>query len=156
MKKLLLILIFLAGFSSFSLAQEQGEARIHAFGSYGFKSDFFGYGAGIEYFFAEKFALMPSFTALNPEVGNASNFSFDLKYYLTEGPSQIYVMAGYSQTFQNTQPGVPGTRENYVGGNMGVGAYIPIREWVGLNTEFKFQSQVPQEVVFKVGLAFPL
>lgn len=156
MKKTLLLLALFIGSVSFSFAQEQGNARIHVFGNYGFKSEFFGIGGGIEYFFADKFALMPSFTALNPEVGNASNFSFDLKYYLTEGASQIYVMAGYSQTFQNTQPGDPGTRETYVGGNMGVGAYIPLTDWVGLNTEFKFQSQLPQEVVFKVGFAFPL
>jgi hypothetical protein len=29
-------------------------------------------------------------------------------------------------------------------------------DWIGLSTEFKFQSQYPQELGFRVGVAFPL
>lgn len=156
MKRSIFLLAFVILAMSNSFAQTQGDARIHGNGYYGFRLNSWGIGGGLEYFFADNFALMPSYTVLNPNVGNASNFSFDLKYYLTQGASQVYVMAGYSQTFQNTQPGVPGTKQNYVGGNMGVGAFIPFTDWVGLNTEFKFQSQFTQELGFKVGLAFPL
>ncbi len=156
MKKSIFLLAFIILAMSISFAQTQGDARIHGNGYYGFRLKSWGVGGGLEYFFADNFALMPSYTVLNPDVGNASNFSFDLRYYLTQGASQVYVMAGYSQTFQNTQPGVPGTKQNYVGGNMGVGAFIPFTDWVGLNTEFKFQSQFTQELGFKVGLAFPL
>ncbi|GAB2478174.1 MAG: hypothetical protein EP311_10860 [Cytophagales bacterium] len=156
MKKALLGLFFLVLVSFTALAQEKGEARIHAFGTYGLRNDQFGYGGGVEYFFADKFALMPSFTWIKPEVGNLSNFSFDLRYYFTEGVSQVYVLAGYSQTFENTQPGSPGTRRNLVGGNFGAGAYIRITDWVGFVSEFRFQSQGIQQVVAKAGLAFPL
>lgn len=156
MKKALLFFLILGAFSSHSFAQEKGDARIHALGTYGLRFREFGAGAGAEFFFADKFAVMPSYVRYFPEVGKSSNFSFDLRYYLTEGPSQLYLMAGYSQTFLNTQPGQPGTNQNYVGANVGVGAYITLTEWVGLSTEFRFQSQLRQETGFRVGFAFPL
>ena len=156
MKNVFLFFLLLTAFTLQSKAQEKGDGRIHALGTYGLKYNAFGIGAGAEYFFADRFALMPSFIKLYPEVGNASNFSFDLRYYITEGPSQLYFMAGYSQTFQNTQPGQAGTKENHIGANAGLGAYIVLTDWVGLSTEFKFQSQYPQEPGFRIGLAFPL
>lgn len=156
MKKALLFLIFVGTFSMQSMAQEQGDSRIHALGTYNLRFGEFGAGAGAEFFFMDKFAVMPSFVKYFPRIGNTSNFSLDLRYYVTEGPSQLYFMAGYSQTFQNNQPGQPGTRQNYVGANVGVGAYIILTEWVGLSTEFRFQSQFRQESGFRVGFAFPL
>lgn len=156
MKKALLVFLFLGTFAIHSIAQEKGDTRIHALGTYGLKFNRFGLAGGVEFFFADKFAIMPSYTKLYPEVGNASNFSFDLRYYVTEGISQLYFIAGYSQTFQNTQPGQAGTKENYVGANAGVGAYIVLTDWVGLSTEFRIQSQSPTESSFRVGFAFPL
>jgi hypothetical protein len=115
-----------------------------------------GIGAGWEYFFAPKFGLMPSYTQIFPAVGRASNFSADLRYYLSEGKSQVYVVSGYSLTTENTQPNTAGTRRNSSGANVGVGAVIPITDWVGLSTEFKFQSQGIQQTYFRFGLQFPL
>lgn len=156
MKKWLFVLLLLSTLSIQAYAQEKGDSRIHALGTYGLRFNEFGAAGGIEFFFADKFAVMPSFTKFFPKVGNFSNFSFDLRYYVTEGPSQLYFVAGYSQTFENNQPGQPGTKRDYVGANAGVGAYIVLTEWVGLSTEFKFQSQFRQEPSFRVGLAFPL
>ncbi|WP_111671564.1 hypothetical protein [Algoriphagus litoralis] len=156
MKKALLFFVLMGALVIQSEAQEKGDARLHALATYGLRFGEFGAGAGAEFFFADKFALMPSFVKYFPEVGNSSNLSFDLRYYVTEGPSQLYFMAGYSQTFQNNQPGQPGVKQNYVGANVGVGAYIVLTEWVGLSTEFKFQSQFRQEPGFRIGLAFPL
>ncbi len=115
---------FLFSLNALGQTQEQGDARIHALGTYGLRYENFGAGAGIEYFFAEKFALMPSFTKIFPQVGKASNFSFDLRYYVSEAASQMYFMAGYSQNWENTQPDGAGTTNKYVGANLGVGAYI--------------------------------
>jgi hypothetical protein len=156
MKKALLMFAMGLFGLSYVQAQVQGDSRIYGFGTYGLRTNNWGVGAGVEYFFADKFALMPSFTKLNPEVGNQSNVSMDLRYYLTEGPSQVYLMAGYSQTIQNTQPGTPGTKQNFVGANMGVGAYVRLTDWVGILSEFKYQSQFFQEGAFKLGLGFPL
>lgn len=158
MKKALVIFFmgFLFSLTALGQTQFQGDARIHVLGTYGLRYENFGAGAGIEYFFAEKFAIMPSYTKLFPEVGKGSNFSFDLRYYVSSGASQLYFMAGYSQNWENTQPDGAGTKKNYVGANMGVGAYIRLTDWVGLSTELKFQSQYPQEVGFRMGLAFPL
>lgn len=156
MKKTLLFFLLLGAISIHSNAQEKGDVRIHALGTFGLEYQRFGLAGGVEYFFVDRFAMMPSYTKLFPEVGKASNFSFDIRYYVTEGPSQLYFMAGYSQTFQNTQPGQPGTKKDYVGANAGVGAYIVLTDWVGLSTEFKFQSQTPQEAGFRIGFAFPL
>lgn len=156
MKKALVIFFLLGSLATQVFAQDQGNLRFHALGTYGFRFQDFGVGGGIEYFFADNFALMPSFTKLFPRVGNGSNFSADLRYYLSEGPSQIYVMAGYSQSFENTAPGDAGTRRNYVGANLGVGAFIPLTDWVGLSTEVKFQSQNLQQAGVRIGLAFPL
>lgn len=156
MRKAILFFVLTGALVIQSKAQEKGDARIHALGTYGLRFGEFGVGAGAEYFFVDKFAVMPSFVKYFPEIGNSSNFSFDLRYYLTEGPSQLYLIAGYSQTFLNLQPGQPGVNQNFVGANVGVGAYIVLTEWVGLSTEFRFQSQFRQESGFRVGLAFPL
>lgn len=156
MKKALLFLVVTGVFSIHAMAQMKGDARIHGLATYGLRFGEFGAGVGAEFFFADKFAVMPSFIKNFPKVGNTSNFNFDLRYYVTEGPSQLYFLAGYSQTFQNNQPGQAGTNRNFVGANVGVGAYIVLTEWVGLSTEFRFQSQFRQESGFRFGLAFPL
>ncbi len=156
MRKALLLFVLLSGFVFQSQAQEKGGTRIHALGSYGLEYKNFGFGGGVEYFFADRFALMPSFLKLNPEIGNLSNFSFDLRYYVTEGPSELYFLAGYSQNFQNIAPGQAGTRQNYVGANVGIGAFIRLTDWVGLSTEFRVQTQYPQEAGFRIGFAFPI
>lgn len=153
-------LVFLIFFFTLPLAQaqslEQGNSRVHAYGTYGLRWNDAGIGGGFEFFFADNFAIMPSYTLIFPEVGKESNFSADLRYYVTEGASQVYFMAGYSQTWEDNQPDGAGTRRSLKGANVGVGAYIRITDWVGLSTEFKFQSQSRQEVGFRVGFAFPL
>lgn len=158
MKKALLIFCAIIMFSFVALAQtqEQGNARFHAFGTYGLRYHNFGAGAGIEYFFVDKFALMPSYTFVFPAVGKESNFSADLRYYVSEGPSQLYFMVGYSQTWQDTQPDGAGAKRNSKGANVGVGAYIRLTDFIGLSTEFRFQSPYPREVGFRVGFAIPL
>jgi len=158
MKKALLIFCatFMLSFVALAQTQEQGNARFHAFGIYGLRYHNFGAGAGIEYFFVDKFSLMPSYSFVFPAVGKESNFSADLRYYVSEGPSQLYFMAGYSQTWVNSQPDGAGTKRNQKGANMGVGAYIRLTEFIGLSTEFRFQSPNPREVGFRVGLAIPL
>jgi hypothetical protein len=156
MKKYLLLLIIGIGVLSISNAQTQGESRGHLLGQYGLRFDEWGVGAGWEYFFAEQFGLMPSYTRIFPAVGNASNFSVDLRYYLSTGQSQVYAMTGYSLTTENTQPGSAGTKRNYSGANVGVGAVIPITSWVALSTEFKIQSQGLRQPYFRFGLAFPM
>jgi hypothetical protein len=156
MKKTLLIIAL--GFFALGTtqAQEKGETRIHAFSTYGLVNHDFDFGGGVEYFFADQFALMPSYAKLFPEVGKLSNFSFDLRYYVTEGPSQLFFLVGYSQTFQNTQQGQAGSKQTFLGANVGIGAYIPLTEWLGLNTEFRAQTQYRQEAGFRLGLVFPL
>ncbi|PZX58413.1 outer membrane protein with beta-barrel domain [Algoriphagus ratkowskyi] len=158
MKKALLIFCatFMLNDVASAQSQEQGNIRFHAFGTYGLRYHNFGAGAGIEYFFVDKFAMMPSYTFVFPQVGKESNFSADLRYYVSEGPSQLYFMAGYSQTWQDTQPDGAGTIRNSKGANVGVGAYIRVTDAIGLSTEFRFQSPYPREVGFRVGLAIPL
>ena len=115
-----------------------------------------GIGLGWEYFFAPQFGLMPSYTQIFPAVGRAGNFSADLRYYLSKDKSQVYVITGYSLTSENPQPGAAGTKKNLSGANVGVGAVVPLTNWVGLSTEFKFQSQGFQQTYFRFGLDFPL
>ena len=158
MKKALAIFfgVFLISFSSMAQTQNQGDARLHVLGTYGLRWNNFGAGAGIEFFFAEHFAIMPSYIRDFPNVGTSSNFNADLRYYVSEGPSQLYFMAGYTQRWENTQPDGAGVTLKSNGANAGVGAYIRLVEWAGLSTEFKFQSLNPQEVGFRVGVAFAL
>jgi len=156
MKNLLLVTFLLFGSITILQAQEQGDSRIHVLGQYGLRMDEPGIGLGWEYFFAPKFGLMPSYTQIFPAVGRSSNFSADLRYYLSEGKSQVYVISGYSLTTENTQPNTAGTRRKLSGANVGVGAVIPITDWVGLSTEFKFQSQGMRQTYFRFGLEFPL
>jgi hypothetical protein len=157
MKKALVIffVLVLTSFLGYSQTQNQGDARLHAFGTYGLRWQNVGVGGGIEYFFVDHFAFMPSYTQVFPAIGSESNFSADLRYYISEGPSQLYFMAGYSQNWENTQPDGAGVRRSFKGANVGVGAYIGLVDWMGLSTEFKFQSTNRQEVGFRVGLAFP-
>jgi hypothetical protein len=156
MKKLVLLTFLIFGSFNAMQAQEQGDSRLHVLGQYGLRLDEPGIGLGWEYFFAPKFGLMPSYTQIFPAVGRASNFSADLRYYLSEGKSQVYVVSGYSLTSENSQPETAGTKRNLSGANVGVGAVVPISDWVGLSTEFKFQSQGIQQTYFRFGLQFPL
>jgi len=156
MKKIILLFFACVIFGSVASAQTQGDSRIHALGSYGLRYKYFGVGAGIEYFFVDNFAFMPSYAKVFPNVGKASNFSADLRYYISVGSSQLYFMAGYSQNWENTNPDGAGTKRTVKGANVGIGAYIPLTDWVGLSTEFKGQSQFPREAGFRLGFAFPL
>ena len=156
MKKILLVSFFLFGSISILQAQEQGDSRVHVLGQYGLRLEEPGIGLGWEYFFAPQFGLMPSYTQLFPAVGRSSNFSTDLRYYLSKEKSQVYVLAGYSLTSENSQPGTAGTKRNLSGANVGVGAVVPLTNWVGLSSEFKFQSQGFQQTYFRFGLEFPL
>ena len=156
MKKVYLFLIISFGLFSVALAQSQGESRVHVLGQHGLRFNEWGIGAGWEYFFAEQFGLMPSYTRIFPNVGNSSNFSADLRYYLSTGKSQVYAMTGYSLTNENPQPGSAGMKRKYSGANVGVGAVIPVTEWVALSTEFKIQSQGLRQTYFRFGLAFPM
>ena len=156
MKKFLLLTFLIFGSLNILQAQEKGDSRLHVLGQYGLRLDEPGIGLGWEYFFAPKFGLMPSYTQIFPAVGRSSNFSADLRYYLSEGKSQVYVVSGYSLTTENSQASIAGTRKKLSGANVGVGAVIPITDWVGLSTEFKFQSQGIQQTYFRFGLQFPL
>jgi len=158
MKKALVVfsLFLISSLLAKGQSLEQGNSRIHILGTYGLRWETAGIGGGIEYFFTDKFAIMPSYIYLFPRVGKESNFNADLRYYVSTGPSQLYFMAGYSQSWENSQPDGAGTRRNYKGANVGVGAYIRITDWLGLSTELKAQSQSRQEVGFRFGFAFPL
>ena len=156
MKNLLLVTFLLFGSITILQAQGQGDSRLHVLGQYGLRMEESGFGLGWEYFFAPQFGLMPSYTQIFPAVGRASNFSADLRYYLSKEKSQVYVVTGYSLTSENSQPGAAGTKRNLSGANVGVGAVIPLTDWVGLSTEFKFQSQGFQQTYFRFGLEFPL
>lgn len=160
MKKALVISLFLVLWGMPDLmaqTQDQGNLRIHGFGNYGLRWKNFGTGLGLEYFFVDQFAIKPSYTRIFPRVGTASNFSMDLRYYVSDGPSQLYFMVGYSQNWETPNTaGNPGVTRNFKGANVGVGAYIRLVDWVGLSTEFRVQSQSPQEAGFRFGLAFPL
>lgn len=155
MKTLLLVTFLLFSSITFLQAQEQGDSRLHVLGQYGLRMDEPGIGLGWEYFFAPQFGLMPSYTQIFPAVGRAGNFSADLRYYLSKDKSQVYVVTGYSLTSENPQPGAAGTKKNLSGANVGVGAVIPLTNWIGLSTEFKFQSQGFQQTYFRFGLDFP-
>jgi len=156
MKNLLLVTFLLFGSITILQAQEQGDSRVHVLGQYGLRMEEPGIGLGWEYFFAPQFGLMPSYTQLFPTIGRAGNFSADLRYYLSKDKSQVYVVTGYSLTSENSQPGAAGTKRNQSGANVGVGAVVPLTDWVGLSTEFKFQSQGFQQTYFRFGLEFPL
>lgn len=156
MKKLLLVTFFLFSMCLILQAQEQEDSRLHLLGQYGLRMEEPGIGAGWEYFFAPNFAFMPSYTQLFPRIGRAGNFSADLRYYLSKEKSQVYVITGYSLSSENSQPDAAGSRRNISGANVGVGAVIPLTDWVGLSTEFKFQSQGIRQTYFRFGLQFPL
>ena len=156
MKNLLLVTFLLFGSITILQAQEQRDSRLHVLGQYGLRMEEPGIGLGWEYFFAPQFGLMPSYTQLFPTIGRAGNFSADLRYYLSKDKSQVYVVTGYSLTSENSQPGAAGTKRNLSGANVGVGAVVPLTDWVGLSTEFKFQSQGFQQTYFRFGLEFPL
>ncbi len=158
MKKILFTSLLVIGLLSGGLAQslEQGNSRVHVFGTYGLRWEEPGIGGGFEFFFIDNASFMPSYTYIWPQVGNQSNFSADLRYYVSEGASQVYFLVGYSQTWEDTQPDGAGTRRSFKGANVGVGAYLRIADWVGISSEFKYQSESNQEVGFRVGFAFPL
>jgi hypothetical protein len=64
MKKILLVFILFCAMASHANAQEQGDIRVHALGFYGLRFNEFGVGGGVEYFFADRFAMMPSYLRL--------------------------------------------------------------------------------------------
>lgn len=155
MKKLVII-ILLTLTTSLIHAQEQGDFRIQLGADYKLQINDLGAHAGLEYLFIDKLSLAPSFTYWFPDFGRSSNLNMDLRYYLTEGISQIYVMGGYNNLWINAQPGLPGTTLSRPGGNFGLGAFLDVAESFGLNTEFKIQSQNTRQPVLRVALVFKI
>ena len=135
-------------------AQEQGDVRIQLGADYQMQINNLGAHLGLEYLFLDRFALAPSFTYWFPDFGRTTNLNVDLRYYLTEGISQIYVMGGYNNIWINAQPGLPGTTLSQGGGNFGLGAFLDISEKFGINSEFKIQSQNTRQSVLRVGVVF--
>ncbi|SIS49312.1 hypothetical protein SAMN05421761_10156 [Belliella pelovolcani] len=155
MKKIILIL-FLSFLTAGVFAQQHGEARLMAGGDYRLTIKDLGTFIGVEYFFADRLSLAPTFTVWFPDIGNSFNLNADLKYYLTEGVSQVYVLAGYSNYWINTQQGDPGLLQTRPGGNLGVGAYLAATEKFGFITEVKMQSQNTRWPVLRVGAVLNL
>jgi len=135
-------------------AQVQGDVRIQAGGDYKLTIKDYGSHLGFEYFFVDNFSLAPTFTVWFPEIGNSFNVNMDLRYYLTEGVSQLYVVGGYNNYWINTQPGDPGLSLTRPGGNFGLGAFIKATERFGFNTEFKIQSQNTRWPILRVGAVY--
>lgn len=155
MRKGILVMVFcLLAFGS--QAQEQGEVRIQAGGDYKLTIRNYGSHLGFEYFFVDKFSLAPTLTVWFPEFGNSLNLNMDLRYYLTEGNAQFYIVGGYNNYWINTQPGDAGFSVNRPGANFGFGAFIKATERFGFNTEFKSQSQNTRWPVFRVGAVYIL
>jgi len=153
MRKIIFILLF-TWITGLSMAQEQGDFRIQIGPDYKLQINDLGAHAGLEYLFIDRFSLAPSFTYWFPDFGRSSNLNMDLRYYLTEGVSQIYVLGGYNNLWINAQPGLPGTTLSRPGGNFGLGAFLDVAANFGLNTEFKIQSQNTRQPVLRVGLVF--
>ncbi len=150
MKKFGLFVVLVCVLGS-AYAQEQGDLRIQAGGDYRLTIKEYGSHLGLEYFFADKFSLAPTFTVWFPELGNSFNLNADLRYFLSEGVSQLYVLVGYTNYWINTQPGNPGVSLTRPGANVGIGAFIKATDRFGFNTEIKFQSQNTRWPVFRVG-----
>ncbi|MDX5477934.1 MAG: hypothetical protein LPJ98_05710 [Cyclobacteriaceae bacterium] len=153
MKKSILLLFAFLVFG-FAYAQEQGDVRIQVGPDYKLNINDIGAHAGVEYVFVDNLSIAPSFTYWFPDFGRSSNLNMDLRYYLTKGVSQVYVMGGYSNIWLNTQPGLPGQTLSRSGGNFGLGAFLDIAESFGINTEFKIQSQNTRQPVLRLGLVF--
>ncbi|MCH7402861.1 hypothetical protein ACFOUP_16955 [Belliella kenyensis] len=155
MKRGLFIIVFFMMFGNL-FSQEQGEVRLMAGGDYRLTIKEVGTFVGGEYFFADRLAIAPTFTVWFPQVGNSLNLNMDLKYYLSEGVSQVYLLAGYSNYWINLQPGNPGVNQQRSGANFGAGAFIKATEQFGFVTEFKMQSQNSRWPVLRVGAVFRL
>lgn len=155
MKKLLVLFLFFASFLAVE-AQEQGDVRLQLGADYRFQIKNIGANAGAEYFFVDKFSIAPNFTYWFPNIGRETNLNVDLRYYITDGVSQIYVLGGYNNFWINTQPGLPGTLVSRAGGNFGIGSYFDLIGNLGFNTEFKIQSQNTRQTVLRLGLVLKL
>lgn len=153
MKKIAILLISLLSIS-FAQAQEQGDLRLQLAADYKLQINDIGANAGFEFLFADNFAIAPNFTYWIPNVGRSLNLNVDLRYYITEGVSQVYLLGGYSNYWDNTQPGLPGTTLVRPGANFGMGSYFVITEALGVNTEFKIQSQNTRQPVLRIGMVY--
>lgn len=158
MKKYILILLFTLT-TQLGFAQEQGDLRIQVGADYKLinrLNNELGANAGFEYLFIDAFSIAPNFTYWFPEFGRLSDLNIDLRYYLTDGISQVYLMGGYNNTWLNVQPGLPGETRSTAGGNFGIGAFLDVATSFGINTEFKIQSQNTRQQVLRIGLVFKL
>jgi hypothetical protein len=155
MKKSIVFFLLILPFQ-FAKAQEQGDLRLQLGAEYRFQINNIGANVGAEFFFVDRFSIAPNFTYWFPNVGRETNLNVDLRYYITEGVSQIYVLGGYNNFWINTQPGLPGTTLSRAGGNFGIGSYFDLIGNLGMNTEFKIQSQNTRQNVLRIALVWRL
>ncbi len=160
MKKLFFIILFFSSLG-FNYAQEQGDFRLQLGADYrlnvrGQGGSDVGANAGIEYLFADNFSIAPNFSYYFPDFGRISNLNVDLRYYLTQGVSQVYILGGYNNYWENFQPGLPGQSRTRPGGNFGAGAFFDVGETLGFITEFKIQSQNSRLPVLRLGVVMNL
>lgn len=138
-------------------AQEQGDIRLQLGADYRLRINEVGANAGIEYLFVDNFSIAPNFTYLFPtERILMMNLNVDLRYYLTQGVSQVYILGGYNNYWENFQPGLPGQSRTRPGGNFGAGAFFDVGETLGFITEFKIQSQNSRLPVLRLGVVLNL
>ncbi|TVP52236.1 MAG: hypothetical protein EA341_03555 [Mongoliibacter sp.] len=155
MKKLFFIILFFSSLG-FNYAQEQGDFRLQLGADYRLRINEVGANAGIEYLFVDNFSIAPNFSYYFPDFGRISNLNVDLRYYLTQGVSQVYILGGYNNYWENFQPGLPGQSRTRPGGNFGAGAFFDVGETLGFITEFKIQSQNTRIPVLRLGVVMTL
>jgi len=154
MKRLLVICILLF-YIKCADAQVAGEGRIQLANEFGFETNLFGFGLSGEYFIIDRLSISPSIIALLPETGKATSLDLNVRYYITQGISQLYGMGGFNYFRRRLEFAPPEDNlRNVPGLNIGMGYIYRLSEEFSIDSNLRFQPQNNNNVVLGIGIIY--
>jgi len=136
-------------------AQVVGEARIKLANDIGFGTNLFGFGLGGEYFVIDRLSVAPTIVVLLPETGKATSYDLNVRYYFTQGISQLYGLGGFNYFRRRLEFAPPEVNlRNAPGFNIGMGYLYRMSEEFSIDGNLRFQPQNNNNVVFGIGIIY--
>ena len=150
-----LFIFLLVAFAAQAQAQDKGTIRASLDVLYGEGASEAGFNLGGEYLITSKVSAAPSYTFYFVEgEGDLTQINIDARYYLMNGPVQLYALGGYASLRASADAGPVRITVSDGGFNFGGGVIVPLPGRLDLNAQIKYSTPGDGQAVFQGGITY--